>query len=1184
MHNKKLQMCASLVLAVATAFGFTMAVQQTACGQATTAAGTIQGTITDPSGAIVPNTPVTITNNQNGSVIKVLANGSGYYTSGPLIPGSYTISIDQAGFAPMKAGATVQIGNVTNGNLKLSLGKAITQVEVEASDVRVDTTQSEVQGVLTASQIENLPINGRNFLDLAQLEPGVQLQDGQDFDPTKAGYSSVSFNGIYGRNARLSLDGQDISDETVGTTTLNVTQGSIEEFQVGRSDLDLSNEITSSGSIIVSTKSGTNKFHGMGFYDFRDARAGFANGPGGVFDPFQRNQFGGNFGGPILRDRLFFFGSSERIKQDALNPVQLGAPFESLSGGYDGAFRDTYSAGRVDFNAPRGLHLFGRLSYEVNAADSSFGLGFARYANRDNTPGYVGGADFTTGKMTHSLRVSYLKFHNFIADASGGTLSIIPGALIRGNGGLYAGPNYLAPQATYQKDMQERYDGSVVIGRHTIRYGFSLNDINGGGLASFFGLAPYIHIKGADVNNVATDPDPTQYAAGVVEMGNGFGYFTEKPNFGLPAGGQQDWRSGIYGGDTWKASSKLTVNFGVRWDRDTGRTDSDLNPIPCSDAQTVDPSQLPCTSGNLFDSLVPGLGDTVRQPNLNFGPQGGFAYDLLGNGKTVVRGGAGIYYENSIFNNTLFDRPGKLKNGLFNAEGIICGGRNSLEVPGVGAISSFDGTSIATLCSEPISQSGPEFVKFQQYYQQATAAAGASANPNYIPVNLTDNYGDFIYAPNYQSPRAVQINVGVQRQLWNGAVLSADYLRNVVTHVSQNIDVNHVGAARYLEKDANGVPQAAMNAIAATLTQFGAASIDEAIAEGATIADFANNGLDSGNTYFGSYPASKYGLTPDTGAAFPGMNPLWGNMQVAYPIGRSVYNGLQMNYRQQLKSEVPGIASGSLEVSYAFSRFVSTGGADQFFTPGIYDQDCPTCYIGPSGLDRTHQFSAGGFFQVKKGPMVSFITHIYSSLPGNLNLEQDPNGSAGEIFRTDVSGDGTVGDLVPGTMPGAFMRQVKGNSINRLITQYNSQSANRITAAGQALVDNNLFTASQLQSLGAVTPSIETAPVNQVNNPFLRTFDGSLSYPIKLKFLGESASIEPSISVFNLFNFSYFSDVGGTLESTASLGQPAAGTSPQSANSTAGFADRDSLRVANGSGTFEQGAPRAMEFSLKLNF
>jgi len=1172
---------AALAVCVSLSAGFAFhALQQPAYGQATTAAGTIQGTISDSSGAVIPGASVTITNKETGAVSKFVANSSGYYTSGPLIPGHYTVVVSHTGFATTQTQATVQIGNVTNGNLTVKVGATTTVVEVEASGVRVDTQQSEVQGVLTTEQIENLPINGRNFLDLAQLEPGVQLQDGQDFDPTKAGYTSVSFNGIYGRNARLSLDGQDISDETVGTTVLNVTQGSIEEFQVGRSGLDLSNEITSSGSVIVSTKSGTNGYHGTAFYDFRDERAGFANGPGGVPNPFQRNQFGGSVGGPILKDRLFFFASAERIKQDASAPVLVAPPFDKYTGNYNAGFKDTYSAGRVDYNEPHGIHMFFRLGYEVNAAASTFGLGYARYANRDNTPAYVGGADFVTGSnLTHSIRWSYLKFHNLISDSSSGLPDAVPGVLLRGAGGLWTGPNYLAPQGTFQSNKQERYDGVWNFHAHSIRYGFSLDRIQGGGFASFFGLTPYIRIATKDVNGSATDPDPGNYPIRYVYMGNGLGYYTEKKGFGLPAGGQSDWRAGIYLGDSWKATRRLTLNFGVRYDRDTGRTDSDLQPIPCSDVPAGVFSQAPCSSGNLFDSLVPGLSASVEQPNKNLAPQAGFAYDLTGSGKTVIRGGAGVYFENSIFNNTLWDRPGKLKEGLFNAELQLCGVfGTTANVPGVGQISSFDGIPISTLCTEPVSKSAPEWVKLQQYYQTQTKAAGAATNPGYIPYNLTDNFGDIIYAPKYKSPRSVQINIGMQRQLWQGGVLSVDYLRNIITHIAQNLDVNHIGAAQYFNKTA------AKNAIAGTLRGLGVSSIDDAIGMGATIADFADNGLDSGNTFLGGYPSTAYGLSPNSGAAFPGLNPLWGNMQVFYPIGRSVYNGLQASYKQQLKSNsVPGITDGNVQVSYSLSRFVSTAGADQFFSPGIFDQNCPTCYIGPGGLDRTHQLSFGGFFTVIHGPMLSFIGHIYSSLPTSLTLESDPSAASGEIFRTDVTGDGTTSDLVPGTMPGAFMRKVRANNINRLISDYNQAASNRLTPAGQALVDNGLFTSTQLQALGAVTPAISPAPVGQVNNAWLRTFDASLAYPIKLKWLGDRASLEPSINVFNLFNFGYFGTLSGVMESTSSLGQSAAGTSSTAVNTTTGV-ERESLRVADGSGTYEQGAPRSMEFTLKFNF
>ena len=163
--------------------------------------------------------------------------------------------------------------------------------------------------MLTSDQIDKLPIDGRNFLDLAQLEPGVQIQDGSNFDPTKAGYSSVSVNGVYGRTPRIELDGLDISDETVGTTTQNIGMGSIQEFNISRSFLDLSTELTSAGAVNVTTRSGTNALHGQGFYNFRDRNALPADFPGGVDSYYQRNNFGGRIGGPIWKDKLFFLST-----------------------------------------------------------------------------------------------------------------------------------------------------------------------------------------------------------------------------------------------------------------------------------------------------------------------------------------------------------------------------------------------------------------------------------------------------------------------------------------------------------------------------------------------------------------------------------------------------------------------------------------------------------------------------------------------------------------------------------------------------------------------------------------------------------------------------------------------------------------------------------------------------------
>lgn len=267
--------------------------------------GSIQGTITDQTGAVVSGAKVTINNQATGQILNRISNTSGAYASGPLNPGEYLVRIEAKGFKTLETPSVVQVGVITSGNYKLGIGQESQVVEVQSSAIMVNTEQPTVQGVLTAAQIEKLPISGRNFLDLAQLEPGVQIQDGGNFDPTKNGFSSISFGGRFGRTARITLDGIDISDETVGTTTQNIPAGSISEFQTSQSTLDLSTELTSSGAVNVVTKSGTNTLHGEGFYLFRDKRAGIANFPGGKNTYFQRNQ-GGQHRWSNLQKQIIF--------------------------------------------------------------------------------------------------------------------------------------------------------------------------------------------------------------------------------------------------------------------------------------------------------------------------------------------------------------------------------------------------------------------------------------------------------------------------------------------------------------------------------------------------------------------------------------------------------------------------------------------------------------------------------------------------------------------------------------------------------------------------------------------------------------------------------------------------------------------------------------------------------------
>ncbi len=331
-----------------------------AFAQTTVATGSIVGTVTDATGAVLAGAKVTIVGS-TGQTIKLTTNGQGGYSTGSLIPGVYTVRIEAKGFKTAQLPLDVKVDNTANGSVKLEIGQESTVVDVQASDIQVNTEQATVQGVLTASQIETLPVNGRNFLDLAQLEPGVQIQDGENFDPTKVGYSSISFGGRFGRTARISVDGVDVSDETVGTTTEDIPASGIQEFSLAQSTLDLSNDLTSSGAVNVTTKSGTNTYHGEAFGFFRDSTVGGAKllqpwdtaTNSFINTPYQRNQEGGSVGGPILKDKLFFFLDGERTLQHLAAPVPEGAPYDSILRHVRAPFHEDELQARVDYNLAR---------------------------------------------------------------------------------------------------------------------------------------------------------------------------------------------------------------------------------------------------------------------------------------------------------------------------------------------------------------------------------------------------------------------------------------------------------------------------------------------------------------------------------------------------------------------------------------------------------------------------------------------------------------------------------------------------------------------------------------------------------------------------------------------------------------------------------------------------------------
>ena len=1163
--------------------------------------GSIQGSITDSTGAVVPHATVTIKGTDTGFTRAIATDAAGYYSVGPLNPGNYVLLITAPGFQTLSVNTVVKTGTVTSGSYKVSIGQSNVTVEVEAGAVQVNTDQAGVSDVITREQIESLPINGRNVLDAAQLQPGVILQSGDSFDPTKAGFSAISVGGVSGRTTRILLDGQDVTDETVGTTLFNIPEGAVDEFQLNRSTQDVSGEVTSTGQVLVATRSGTNGYHGQLFYNFQDHRAGFARTTNGFDAPFQRNQFGGSFGGPIIKDKLFFFGAIERVKQDELASATTSPTFASIQTQYPftpSPFRDTYSTARLDWNGPKGVHYFVRGVYNVNADTSNYNLLYALYQTRNNTPAIVGGADFVTGRFTHSIRGGYEKFHNILGDGTAGLSSIynpLPNvgggvSLYDGQDGFYAGPNYLAPQGTFQSDKQLRYDGTWTKGSHTLKFGASLNRILGGGFAEFYGASLFTMFSPSTLLNncggvTGTAPcagDPVNgYSASLYLLGNGNGFFTEKHGFGLNGGGLEDWRSAAYIADTWKVTSYLTLTAGVRWSVDTDRANQDLATPLCS---SVDPSlQFSGCTGNtpLFDQFQQGLGKKTHQPFANFGPQAGFVFSP-GDHKTSIRGGMGIFYESDVFNNTSNARSSVVNaNGNYFNYTAVCGGTNQVTLPNGTVVSSVNGVSLKTICGESIAQAAPQIAALKAMYQAASQTGGP--NPAYIGSVGGGLYANGIYGAPYVSPYSIQINGGIQRELAKGTILSVDYVHNATLKVPMMIDVNHVGAARFLNKSA------AQSAIAATTSSFGCAggfsssAINCAISNGATIEDFAGNGLDSLNQITGGYVASDAGIPQ---VAFGGANPNVGTGKFILPVGRSAYDALQVVLKQQVQHPMPGVKSSVFQVSYSLSQSVNpisgSNSGDQFFTSSPYDYDNPNQYMGRSQMDHTNQFSFGGTLAVKYGLNVGMQGHFYSAGATSLTLD-NTSGAPGEIFRTDVTGDGTTGDLVPGTLPGAYMHSVKGAGLNKLINNYNATQAGQLTPAGQALVSAGLMTPQQLSELNAVQQPLATAPSTPLNNSAFRSFDATVSYPVKLSRFREGMSLVPAVSMYNVFNMANFGRLTGTLANVADAGG-SVGSTANYLNGPNTAEVQNGLRTQRGSGTFSSGAPRTTEFQLKFNF
>ncbi len=1198
--------------------------QEAPTTQETPTTGTIQGTVKDADGNPVEGARVLFRSKVEGTSSVARSGKDGAFASEPLPPSDYLVRVEAHDMLLAETHLTVKAGAAATVNFKLEA--------INPGPVRLESR-------LASELVDISPINGRSSVDLARLDPGVQVVDGAIFDAGKTGYQALSINSLRGRTVHYDFDEVEAMDETKGLVVANLPAEAVHEVIVTRTLPEVFQSLNSAGSVRLTTRSGGDSWHGDLFGNYRDRRAGLTGFPSG--DPkYSRQQYGFGAGGALIKDKAFLFLGGERTKQDGELPLNQGFPFNSNESLRPAYFRENMLTARLDYNWSENAKWFVRFNYD-NANQIGPTDSLAGYRDQVNVNGGVFGLDWNHGRFAHSGRFGYQKLVNAINPAFGSNSFIVPGApFYLQIGSFEAGPSVLGPRQTIQRDLFGRYDGSTPYrDKHTLRFGGAIHRISQDDFYAPGNFGPSVtSSNGIDVINainsnpalppiVPGDPkgaadNPLNYPVGTITIFNGLGNFSEHSAFNRSSGGHFDTRIELYAADTFKLYPNLNLTVGVNYVRDTGRTNSDLASIPCSSINPAIVATAPCSgSSPILDQFgdIKGLGNRVSQPNWNFSPQAGLAWDPGRNGHTVVRAGGGMFFDNFLLQNAYQDRISRLSQGQYFRSLNLCPATTVL-FPDGSPVSSVtaDGVSIAALCGQPIGGTisgtdGPVVVAqaiqdLQTQFLEAQSAAPGGQNV-YSLANSLSNFGGML-APNFRTPRVVHMSAGMQRQLGEHSMFSIDYVRQIGTQYPLGIDTNHVGDASHLDS------AAALAAINATVTQAGCLPAGSAGSEsqaaiqcyinavpGASIVDFARNGLDSGNAFCGPFPCSVLGLPEPAfgGIHTASVDPLkpiehLGSNLMYFPTGRTKYVGVHATFRTSGDRLARGIRHWDLAVAYTYSKYQSNvpaadgSGGDFSILSRAEDYIRPHVgHFGPSGLDRRNMFTFAPTLDLPRGARLAIITQLASPLELSARLPQlDGGGVAGEIFRTDATGDGTVGDLLPGTKVGG-LGGYSGNDLGKVIGFYNNNYAGKLTQAGGALVNPNgttpaLFTSDQLSKLGALYPFIQPVPGHSAQATWLKTIDLRLSWPFRV---GERVRLEPNVAAFNVFNFANFGGAGRQLNGVLD-GSPGSSLNNASSPGTCGnsnaFCTSRLDRILPGSGTYGLGAPRQMEFGLKIIF
>jgi outer membrane receptor protein involved in Fe transport len=622
-----------------------LSVLATTMAMAQQTSGNLNGRVVDEQQAAMPGVTVTATNGANGFSRTVTTDSEGVYHLTALPVGTYTVKVELAGFQELTRQIIVEVGANLEVKFDMHVQGRTENVQVTAEMPLIETGTSSVGGVVDTRRIESMPLNGRQFANLATTIPGVGL--GMHSDPTKSTQFAPQISGGNGRNLNYQIDGGDNNDDTVGGLLQLFPLEAIDQFQVITSRYKAEYGRSNGGVMNIVTKSGTNDLHGSWFTFLRDKslNAQTQTEINNKVDKgdYRRWQYGGSFGGPAITNKLFYFGAFERTQQDTKQSVSTQGLFPDLDGVFSVPVRETLLTTKVTASLDANNYVTVRYGRNQNSQPQSVGSATAQNAwgfseNKFNSLN----ANYNLVLGNRGLNefiFQYADFDNHIDPASTDTRQTFPN-------GVAVGQNPNTPQTTQQKKWQFRDDYSWSMAGH-------------GGIGHSFKVgANWIH-------------EPTLFIT--FNTGKGINQYTHLDNtltgpIATITRNDGDARANIpmdqyafYIQDDWRVTSRLTVNLGLRYDVIDGyQIDQSNNPNFVKLQAAGAAGQLAGIKG------LENFGKSPKNDTNNWQPRLGAAYDLRGDGKDVIRVGWGIYYDVGYTNsNVLF--PAADASGAFGA-------------------------------------------------------------------------------------------------------------------------------------------------------------------------------------------------------------------------------------------------------------------------------------------------------------------------------------------------------------------------------------------------------------------------------------------------------------------------------------------------------------------------------------